>query len=103
MPERAFRCWRVLCHTPDTVSFRRAFTPEATATTPAAARLLGVQKEGVTMKYIPLIAIAAIILATGCTVATSERVVEKPVPVASERTVVYSDPASASTTTVYTR
>jgi len=55
------------------------------------------------MKYIPLIAIAAIILATGCTVATSERVVEKPVPVASERTVVYSDPASASTTTVYTR
>jgi len=53
------------------------------------------------MKYIPLIAVAAGIFAAGCTVATSERVVEKPVPVAAERTVVYTDPAPA-TTTVYT-
>lgn len=53
------------------------------------------------MKYFSLIAVAAGILAAGCTVATSERVVQKPAPVA-ERTVVYTDPAPA-TTTVYTR
>lgn len=53
------------------------------------------------MKYVSLIAVAAGILAAGCTVATSERVVQKPAPVA-ERTVVYTDPAPA-TTTVYTR
>ena len=52
------------------------------------------------MKYIPLIALAASALVAGCTVATSERVVEKPATV-SERTVVYTDPAPA-TTTVYT-
>jgi hypothetical protein len=57
------------------------------------------------MRYLSLIAVAAGTLAAGCTVATSERVVEKPVPVAAERTVVYTDPApaAASTTTVYTR
>ena len=54
------------------------------------------------MKYFPLITVAASVLAAGCTVATSERVVEKPVPVATERTVVYTDPAPAPTTTVYT-
>jgi hypothetical protein len=54
------------------------------------------------MKYVSLIAIAASTLVVGCTVATSERVVEKPAPSVSERTVVYSDPAPA-TTTVYTR
>ncbi|MBI2736253.1 MAG: hypothetical protein HYX38_06840 [Rhodospirillales bacterium] len=55
------------------------------------------------MKYIPLIAIAASALAAvGCTVATRERVVERPAPAVSERTVVYTDPAPA-TTTVYTR
>ena len=53
------------------------------------------------MKYVPLIAIAASALVVGCTVATSERVVEKPVPTVAERTVVYTDPAPA-TTTVYT-
>jgi len=55
------------------------------------------------MKYIPLITIAAsaVVLVAGCTVATSERVVEKPVPTVAERTVVYTDPAPA-TTTVYT-
>ena len=55
------------------------------------------------MKYIPLIAVAVSVLAAGCTVNTAERVVEKPVPVATERTVVYTDPAPATTTTVYTR
>jgi hypothetical protein len=54
------------------------------------------------VKYSPLITVAASVLAAGCTVATSERVVEKPVPVATERTVVYTDPAPAPTTTVYT-
>jgi hypothetical protein len=54
-----------------------------------------------TMKYISLIAVAASALVVGCTVATSERVVEKPATV-SERTVVYTDPAPV-TTTVYTR
>jgi hypothetical protein len=54
-----------------------------------------------TMRYIPLIALAASALVVGCTVATSERVVEKPAPTISERTVVYTDPAPA-TTTVYT-
>jgi len=54
------------------------------------------------MKCVSLIAIAASSLVVGCTVATSERVVEKPAPSVSERTVVYSDPAPA-TTTVYTR
>jgi hypothetical protein len=55
------------------------------------------------MKYIPLIAIAASALAVvGCTVATHERVVDRPAPTVSERTVVYTDPAPA-TTTVYTR
>jgi len=29
--------------------------------------------------------------------------VEKPVPVAAERTVIYADPAPATTTAVYTR
>jgi hypothetical protein len=53
------------------------------------------------MKYISLIAVAASALVVGCTVATSERVVEKPATV-SERTVVYTDPAPV-TTTVYTR
>jgi len=52
------------------------------------------------MRYIVLIAIAASALVAGCTVATTERVVEKPVPAVSERTVVYTDPAPA--TTVYT-
>jgi hypothetical protein len=51
------------------------------------------------VKYLPLIAVVASILAAGCTVATSERVVDRPV---AERTVVYSDPAPV-TTTVYTR
>jgi hypothetical protein len=54
------------------------------------------------MKYISLIAVAASALVVGCTVATSERVVERPAPAVSERTVVYTDPAPA-TTTVYTR
>jgi hypothetical protein len=53
------------------------------------------------MKYFSLIAVAASALVVGCTVATSERVVEKPAPTVSERTVVYTDPAPA-TTTVYT-
>lgn len=53
------------------------------------------------MKYVPLIAIAASALVVGCTVATSERVVEKPVPTVAERPVIYTDPAPA-TTTVYT-
>jgi hypothetical protein len=52
------------------------------------------------VKYFPLIAVAASVLAAGCTVASSERVVEKPVPVATERTVVQTAPAP--TTTVYT-
>ncbi|HYI06828.1 MAG TPA: hypothetical protein VD858_18180 [Reyranella sp.] len=52
------------------------------------------------MKYISLIAVAASVV--GCTVATSERVVERRAPAVSERTVVYTDPAPA-TTTVYTR
>lgn len=44
------------------------------------------------MKYIPLIAIVASALAiVGCTVATRERVVERPAPAVSERTVVYTD------------
>ena len=54
------------------------------------------------MKYISLIAAAASALVVGCTVATSERVVERRAPAVSERTVVYTDPAPA-TTTVYTR
>ncbi|SEO84428.1 hypothetical protein SAMN02990966_03047 [Rhodospirillales bacterium URHD0017] len=54
------------------------------------------------MKYITMIAVAAGALVAGCTVATSERVVEKPAPAVSERTVVYTDPAPV-TTTVYTR
>jgi hypothetical protein len=54
------------------------------------------------MRYIVLIALAASALVGGCTVATSERVVEKPVPAVSERTVIYTEPAPA-TTTVYTR
>jgi hypothetical protein len=54
------------------------------------------------MKYISLIAVAASALVVGCTVATSERVVEKPAPAVSERTVVYTDSAPV-TTTVYTR
>ena len=45
------------------------------------------------MKYISLIAVAASALVVGCTVATSERVVERPAPAVSERTVVYTDPA----------
>ncbi len=53
------------------------------------------------MKCIPLIAVAASALVVGCTVSTTERVVEKPVPTVAERTVVYTDPAPA-TTTVYT-
>jgi hypothetical protein len=52
------------------------------------------------MRYFALIAMAAGMLAAGCTVATRERVVERPT---AERTVVYSDPAPATTTTVYTR
>src|SRR6266545_8011401 len=51
-----------------------------------------------TMRYIPLIALAASALVVGCTVATSERVIEKPAPTVSERTVVYTDPAPATTT-----
>ena len=54
------------------------------------------------MRCISLIAVAASVLAAGCTVATSERVVERRAPAVSERTVVYTDPAPA-TTTVYTR
>ena len=54
------------------------------------------------MRHIPLIAVAASVLVAGCTVATSERVVERRAPAVSERTVVYTDPAPA-TTTVYTR
>jgi hypothetical protein len=55
------------------------------------------------MKYISLIVVAAAaVTIMGCTVATHERVVEKPAPAVSERTVVYTDPAPA-TTTVYTR
>jgi hypothetical protein len=54
------------------------------------------------MKYVSLIAVTVSALVVGCTVATSERVVEKPAPTISERTVVYTDPAPA-TTTVYTR
>ena len=54
------------------------------------------------MKYISLIAVAASALVVGCTIATSERVVERRAPAVSERTVVYTDPAPA-TTTVYTR
>ena len=55
------------------------------------------------MKYISLIAVvAASALVVGCTVATSERVVERRAPAVSERTVVYTDPAP-TTTTVYTR
>src|SRR5918994_1571235 len=53
------------------------------------------------MKYISLIAVAASALVVGCTVATSERVVERRAPAVSERTVVYTDPAPA-TTTLYT-
>jgi hypothetical protein len=54
------------------------------------------------MRYISLIALAAGVLVTGCTVATSERVVER--PAVAERTVVYTDPAPVpATTTVYTR
>jgi hypothetical protein len=53
------------------------------------------------MKYLSVIALAASALVAGCTVATSERVIEKPVPTVSERTVVYADPVPA-TTTVYT-
>jgi len=55
------------------------------------------------MKYIPVI-VAASVLAAGCTVNAPTRVVEKPVPVTTERTVVYTDatPAPATTTTVYT-
>jgi hypothetical protein len=52
------------------------------------------------MRYISLIALAASALAAGCTVATSERVVER--PAVAERTVVYADPVP-TTTTVYTR
>jgi len=55
------------------------------------------------MKYVPLIALAASMLVVGCTVATSERVVEKPVPTVAERTVVYTDPAPAATTVYTTR
>ena len=54
------------------------------------------------MKYISLIARAARGRGPGCTGATSERGVERPAPTVSERTVVYTDPAPA-TTTVYTR
>jgi hypothetical protein len=55
------------------------------------------------MKYISLIAVAASALGVvGCTVATSERVVERRAPAVSERTVVYTDPAP-TTTAVYTR
>ena len=54
------------------------------------------------MKYISLIAVAASALVVGCTVSTSERVVEKPAPAVSERTVVYTDPAPTATK-VYTR
>ena len=53
------------------------------------------------MKYMSLIAVVASALVVGCTVATSERVVQKPATV-SERTVVYTEPAPA-TTTVYSR
>jgi hypothetical protein len=55
------------------------------------------------MKYLPLIAVIGSVLAGGCAVRTTERVVEKPVPVPAQ-TVVYADPAVAptTTTTVYT-
>jgi hypothetical protein len=59
------------------------------------------QQKEANMKYVPLIAIAASALIVGCTVATSERVVER--PAVAERTVVYTDPAPVpATTTVYT-
>lgn len=56
------------------------------------------------MKHVPIIAVAVCTLAAGCSI-RSERVVERPVPVPAERTVVYSEPVvtpAPTTTTVYT-
>lgn len=57
------------------------------------------------MKYAAMTAVAMCTLAAGCSY-RSERVVEKPVPVPADRTVVYSEPvvtpAPTTTTTVYT-
>ena len=62
------------------------------------------ESEVETMKQFPLIIVLGAVLVGGCAVRTTERVVEKPVPVPAQ-TVVYADPAvvpPATTTTVYT-
>lgn len=54
------------------------------------------------MKHFPLMVVLGSVLVAGCSVRTTERVVERPVPA---QTVVYADPAvvtPGTTTTVYT-
>ena len=51
------------------------------------------------MKQIPLIVVLGAVLIAGCSVRSTERIVEKPVPA---QTVVYADPAVPPTTTAPT-